>query len=215
MNPQAANAFLKTLEEPPAKSVLILLSTEPQRFLETILSRCLRLNFAGEHEGAQDGEVLKWLMKFSEAAAAEQQSLLGRYRLMDVVAGELAKIRVEVEDLLTKRSPLERYDDVEKDLRERWEEELKAAIEAEYRRKRSELLLAVYWWLRDTWLWTLSAAQELLQFPKLNGTKTVAGRINTQQAMKNLEIIESTQRLLHSNVQETLTLEVSLLKLHL
>src|SRR5271170_6380223 len=35
LNPQAANAFLKTLEEPPAKSVLILLSTEPQRILET------------------------------------------------------------------------------------------------------------------------------------------------------------------------------------
>ena len=39
VEPQAANAFLKTLEEPPAKSILILLSTEPQRLLETILSR--------------------------------------------------------------------------------------------------------------------------------------------------------------------------------
>src|SRR2546422_372702 len=48
LNVQAANAFLKTLEEPPADSILILLSTEPQRLLETILSRCLRLNFAGE-----------------------------------------------------------------------------------------------------------------------------------------------------------------------
>src|SRR6185436_1663393 len=48
LNTQAANAFLKTLEEPPAKSVLILLSTEPQRLLETILSRCLRLNFGAE-----------------------------------------------------------------------------------------------------------------------------------------------------------------------
>jgi len=45
LNVQAANAFLKTLEEPPAKSVLILLTIEPQRILETILSRCLRLNF--------------------------------------------------------------------------------------------------------------------------------------------------------------------------
>jgi len=34
LNVQAANAFLKTLEEPPGKSVLILLSTEPQRILE-------------------------------------------------------------------------------------------------------------------------------------------------------------------------------------
>src|SRR5580700_7018661 len=38
LNQQAANAFLKTLEEPPPRSVLILLSTEPSRILETILS---------------------------------------------------------------------------------------------------------------------------------------------------------------------------------
>ena len=42
MNLQAANAFLKTLEEPPGKSILVLLTTAPQRLLETILSRCLR-----------------------------------------------------------------------------------------------------------------------------------------------------------------------------
>lgn len=42
---EGANAFLKTLEEPPADSVLVLLSTEPQRILETIVSRCLRLSF--------------------------------------------------------------------------------------------------------------------------------------------------------------------------
>ena len=32
LNPQAANAFLKTLEEPPPETVLILLTTEPGRF---------------------------------------------------------------------------------------------------------------------------------------------------------------------------------------
>src|SRR5580704_5858911 len=54
LNPQAANAFLKTLEEPPSKSVLVLLSTEPSRILETILSRCLRLNFSAETARALD-----------------------------------------------------------------------------------------------------------------------------------------------------------------
>jgi DNA polymerase-3 subunit delta' len=39
LNVQAANAFLKTLEEPPADSIIVLLTTEPQRILETILSR--------------------------------------------------------------------------------------------------------------------------------------------------------------------------------
>ena len=37
---EAANAFLKTLEEPPPKSLFILLTTEPQRLLETVRSRC-------------------------------------------------------------------------------------------------------------------------------------------------------------------------------
>ena len=42
---EAANAFLKTLEEPPANVVFILATTEPEKLPSTILSRCLRLDF--------------------------------------------------------------------------------------------------------------------------------------------------------------------------
>ncbi len=41
MQPQAANAFLKTLEEPPEGSLILLLSTVPEAILETVLSRCV------------------------------------------------------------------------------------------------------------------------------------------------------------------------------
>ena len=41
----AANAFLKTLEEPPANTVFILATTEPNKLPATILSRCIRLDF--------------------------------------------------------------------------------------------------------------------------------------------------------------------------
>ena len=41
---EAQNALLKTLEEPPPKSVLILLTTEPERILETIYSCGLRIS---------------------------------------------------------------------------------------------------------------------------------------------------------------------------
>jgi DNA polymerase-3 subunit delta' len=44
MNPSAANAILKMLEEPPAKCVLILISHAPARLLPTIRSRCRRLD---------------------------------------------------------------------------------------------------------------------------------------------------------------------------
>src|SRR5713226_8347951 len=44
-NDPAANAFLKTLEEPPPKSVVILIVTDPERQLPTILSRCQLVRF--------------------------------------------------------------------------------------------------------------------------------------------------------------------------
>lgn len=45
MGVQAANAFLKTLEEPPADARIILTSTRPHLLLQTILSRCQRIPF--------------------------------------------------------------------------------------------------------------------------------------------------------------------------
>jgi DNA polymerase-3 subunit delta' len=214
LNVQAANAFLKTLEEPPAKTVLILLSTEPQRILETILSRCLRLNFFSEGTGSPAAAESGWLEHFGSLAAGEQTSLLGRYRLLDVLLQKLGEIRAHVDASLAARSPLEKYDEVGKDLREKWEDELAAAVEAEYRRQRADLLLLVQWWLRDIWLHTLAAGKELIHFPKISGAETVARRISPRQALENLQILERAQRLLHTNVQEALALEVSLLKLH-
>src|SRR4030043_98536 len=45
MNSFAANAFLKTLEEPPKESLIILISSNPDRLPDTIRSRCSSLNF--------------------------------------------------------------------------------------------------------------------------------------------------------------------------
>jgi DNA polymerase-3 subunit delta' len=215
LNPQAANAFLKTLEEPPVKSVLIMLTTDPQRILETVLSRCLRLNFSAESLRPLDEAQADWLAKFGALATGEQKSLLGRYRLLDALLQKLTEIRARVEEALRARSPLQRYDDVERDLRERWEDELAAAIEAEYRRQRADLLLLVQWWLRDVWLHSVAVGGELLGFPPVAGAEVVAKKISSRQALENLQILEQTQRLLHTNVQEALALEVGLLKLHL
>jgi DNA polymerase-3 subunit gamma/tau len=45
LTPEAYNAFLKTLEEPPAHVIFVLATTEPHRVLATILSRCQRFDF--------------------------------------------------------------------------------------------------------------------------------------------------------------------------
>jgi len=236
---EAANAFLKTLEEPPARSVLILLTTEPQRMLETILSRCLRLSFSGAGPRRLPPEQMAWLATFSEMAALEQKSLLGRYRLLDVLLAKLGELNGGIEAALTARSPLQHYPDAEKDLVEKWETELAAAIEAEYRRQRAEWLTLLHWWLRDVWLLRLgitdpaeptvpspartqeaagdspAARTPLLSFPDLAGTRQVADRVSTPDALENLQTVEQLQRRLYTNVQEALALEVGLLKLRL
>jgi DNA polymerase-3 subunit delta' len=214
LNVQAANAFLKTLEEPPPRSMIILLTVEPQRVFETILSRCLRLNFAGESMvRTQHGA---WLAEFSELAAAKQSGLLGRYRLLGSLLSRLAELKADTEKSVTARSPLERYTDIDPKLRGRWEDELTAAIEAEYRRQRGELLLALQWWLRDIWLETLSLGRELCALPTLaQASRSVAGRLSAEEARQNLDVLERIQGLLATNVQEALALEVGLLKLKL
>ena len=101
-------------------------------------------------------------------------------------------------------------------MKEKWEEELTAAIEAEYRRHRGDVLAGLQWWLRDVWLHALRLGDSLSSYPELaESSKAVASRLNERQATENLQLIEQTQRLLHSNVQESLALEVGLLKLRL
>lgn len=215
LNPQAANAFLKTLEEPPPRSVLILLTTEPGRILETIISRCLRLNFSAGAERFQDETFVTWLRQFSDTAVAERGSILSRYRLLSVLLGRLNALKEKVEEEMTARSPLEKHDDLDPKLREKWEDELKAAIEAEYRRQRAEVLTGLQFWLRDVWLQSLGDAR-LLTFPALqSATATLAARVNAQSASGNLRVLERLQRQLNSNVQEALALEVGLLQLKL
>ncbi len=215
LNVQAANAFLKTLEEPPERSVLLLLTTEPQRVLETILSRCLRLTFGGGGGPVADAAVAAWLQSFAQQVATAKGGLLARYGLLGQVLTELEQRRAAIDKDLTARSPLERYDEAEPALRDQWEDELSAAIEAEYRRQRGEMLAALQWWLRDLWLAAQGLERDRLSLPQLAAnTAVVARRLEPRAAAENLRVLERTQRLLFSNVQEALALEVGLLQLH-
>jgi len=45
MNTQATNSFLKTLEEPPAKTLIILIASNPYQLLPTVVSRCQGIRF--------------------------------------------------------------------------------------------------------------------------------------------------------------------------
>ena len=81
MNPQAQNALLKTIEEPPAYAVLLLLTNSPEALLPTILSRCARIDV----RPVPDARVRDFLIeehrvskKDAEVAAAFAQGNVGR-----------------------------------------------------------------------------------------------------------------------------------------
>lgn len=57
--PPAANALLKTLEEPPARTLFVMCTTAPEQLLPTIRSRCQRVRFAGGNAVASDAEPAK------------------------------------------------------------------------------------------------------------------------------------------------------------
>ena len=214
LNILAANAFLKTLEEPPARTIFVLLTIEPQRILETILSRCLRLHFAGEGGQHFEPADLAWITEFVSSASNATPGILGRYRLLSTLLARLAQMRATIEaDINSSQTA---HDNAEPKFVERLENQLAAAIEAEYRRQRANLLLALQFLFRDVWLRALRFGVDLCQFPQMiKEVDNIAQRLAPHDALQNLQLLDRTQRLLHSNVQEALALEVGFLGLKL
>ena len=73
LNPAGQNALLKTLEEPPDGTTLILVTASEDRLLPTIRSRCMRIAFAP----LPDEAVADWCEKNApDISAAQKQSLV-------------------------------------------------------------------------------------------------------------------------------------------
>lgn len=66
MNAASANAFLKTLEEPPAGTTLFLLTTRPYDLLDTIRSRCLNFRIPATIETIQHPDWASWVVAYRE-----------------------------------------------------------------------------------------------------------------------------------------------------
>ena len=66
MNAASANAFLKTLEEPPAGTTLFLLTARPYDLLDTIRSRCLNFRVPAELETIEHPDWASWGKDYRE-----------------------------------------------------------------------------------------------------------------------------------------------------
>jgi DNA polymerase-3 subunit delta' len=105
---EAANAFLKTLEEPPLTSVVILTSSRPEALLETILSRLQPVRFHRLSSDAVRAGLTRGEKKFPaeelELAVAMSDGSLGRAR--ELLEGDLKAWR---KALLKELAALDRH----------------------------------------------------------------------------------------------------------
>src|SRR5256885_15088555 len=96
LQPQAANAFLKTLEEPPANSLLLLLSALPEALPDTIVSRCISIPLVANGEKI-DIPARDELVDLLRAAAREKTwGVQQSYRVAQGVQALLGQIREEI-----------------------------------------------------------------------------------------------------------------------
>lgn len=94
MTPEAAAAFLKTLEEPAERVTFILLVEREDRLPETIISRCQKILFEEEAGGWQpDPELSAW---YAELRSLGGKSILERFEF----SSRLEKERERIEELL-------------------------------------------------------------------------------------------------------------------
>ncbi len=88
LHPTAANALLKTLEEPTPNTLLILLSSAPQALPATVRSRCQKLTF----QAVATAQALTWLQQQQEADWGALLALSGHAPMAALAALETGQI---------------------------------------------------------------------------------------------------------------------------
>jgi len=133
---EAANCFLKTLEEPPAGTLIILQTTNYYRVLPTVLSRSLRFHLGGEQSLIQDPSWNNWLKEFENfihklatTKPAQNRSTEIIIPLYSLCARFEVLLELFVEEALEKAPPPPVTDDEDKkDTTEAYEENIRRGI---------------------------------------------------------------------------------------
>ena len=97
LQPQAANAFLKTLEEPPNDSLLLLLSSLPEALPDTILSRCVPIPLARAEKARPSAEELELIDLLGSIASPETAGVQAAYHLAQGFHRLLGRMREAIQ----------------------------------------------------------------------------------------------------------------------
>lgn len=191
MTDQAANALLKTLEEPSAKTLLVLLTNEPQALLPTISSRCQRISLADEDEEVSrhwKDPLLDILGDLPPASIPEAGLFTGR------ITGILNGLKEDFEAEESDRLPDDLSAKEAKDL-------LGARSTARLIESRTEILRTMLQWQRDILMLVLEQDESALHFQDdLEPLKRQAMICTRAEALRRIAAIEEMSRQFDRNL---------------
>lgn len=203
MTVQAQNALLKTIEEPPAYAVILLLTTNAEAFLPTILSRCVQLKL----KPLKDGEVKDYLVSRMgvEMSQAEIYTAFARGNLGKAIhLADSEDFRHLYGELLDLLKNLKKSDISELLERIRTMKEDKLDIH--------QCLDFMQMWYRDVLMYKTTKDINLLifkdEFSTVNAMSTVSGYEGLERI---LTAIDKARIRLDANVNMELVMELLLL----
>ena len=203
MTVQAQNALLKTIEEPPAYAVILLLTTNPDGFLPTILSRCVQLKL----KPLQDSMIRGYLTE--KMGVSESQSEL----YAAFARGNLGKAKrlAESEDF---RQSYEQILNILKNIRQMDISQLLDAIKRlkDENMDLHECLDIMQVWYRDGLMFKVTKDANLLIFKdEFSAMNEMSTRIGYDGFENILNAIDKARIRLDANVNMELALELMFL----
>ena len=203
MTPQAQNALLKTLEEPPAYAVILLLTANVNSLLPTILSRCVVLNM----KPVADELVKKYLMEQlqvtdykAEVCVAFARGNIGKAKAL-ASSEDFENVKAEALALLKYIQDMELN-------------EIIAAIKkiTEYKLEINDYLDICAIWYRDALLFKATHdANHLVFREEIQALRRTAQHSSYEGIETILKALETAKRRLNANVNFELTMELLML----
>jgi DNA polymerase-3 subunit delta' len=215
LQPQAANAFLKTLEEPPNDSLLLLVTALPEALPDTILSRCISIPLAAPDEKTitrEESELVQVLNSATQTKSGVQRA----YQLVQAFQRLLAGVREQIleQNATALKAEEVRYKNTTDGawLDER-EDYYKALTESEYVRRRARLLEIIYTWWSD--VLRAKSSIERTEIPEMRThTAKIAEQLSARDILRRIRRVEELRDHLGRNIQEALAIEVAFLSLY-
>jgi DNA polymerase III subunit delta' len=212
MMPQASNAFLKTLEEPPAKSILLLLTGIPEALLETIRSRCIQIPLRPVAPPQYDKATEKLLAGMAEALRRQPDTVAGAFTIARLFQDQLTLLRSDIEAQHQQQlgEQTEAYKQrTDGRWLERQEERLMVLTESRYVKGRAALIDQLIEWLAEAIRIRTGVCETR---PGRPGADKFAEQHSVPQLLGRYRNLVELQENLTRNVQEALAVEVAFIR---